>query len=551
METVYKKFCKEKFDENGSLTDFEIVCPKNFNFAYDVVDYLGENYPEKIAIKWCNVRGDEKTITFHEIMELSNRTANFFLNEGIKKGDKVMLMLKRHYEYWYILLALHKIGAIAIPATHMLTYKDIVYRVESGNIKAIVCTSENDIHNYIIATKEKCETLEHIYNVREDIKGFTRLDTAIKKFSSKLNRIENSSDDPMLMYFTSGTTGEPKGVIHNFSYPLAHIITAVYWQNVVNNGLHLTVADTGWAKASWGKIYGQWMAGSGVMVYDYDKFIPADLLNIISKYKVTTFCAPPTIYRFLVKEDIEKYDLSNLTYATSAGESVNPEILKKFKEYTGLTIMEGFGQTESTLIIGNLKNKDTKMGSIGKPTPLYNVELLDENGKSSDYGEIVVVPKVSGKQYGIFCNYNNDSKLYEKVWEGGVYHTGDIAMKDEDGYFWYEGRKDDIIKSSGYRIGPFEVENVLMQHKNVLECAVTGVPDALRGMLVKATVVLTKNCLPTTELAKELQEFVKKNTAPYKYPRVIEFVNELPKTISGKTKRIELKDNLQKVILKV
>ncbi len=551
METVYKKFCKEKLDENGSLTDFEIVCPENFNFAYDVVDYLGENYPEKIAIKWCNARGDEKTITFHEIMELSNRTANFFLSEGIKKGDKVMLMLKRHYEYWYILLALHKIGAVAIPATHMLTYKDIVYRVESGNVKAIVCTSKNDIHNYIIATKERCKTLEHIYNVREDIEGFTRLDTAIKKFSSKLNRIENSSDDPMLMYFTSGTTGEPKGVIHNFSYPLAHIITAVYWQNVVNNGLHLTVADTGWAKASWGKIYGQWMAGSGVMVYDYDKFIPADLLNIISKYKVTTFCAPPTIYRFLVKEDIKKYDLSNLTYATSAGESVNPEILKKFKEYTGLNIMEGFGQTESTLIIGNLKNKDTKMGSIGKPTPLYNVELLDENGKSSDYGEIVVVPKVAGKQYGIFCNYNNDPKLYEKVWEGGVYHTGDIARRDEDGYFWYEGRKDDIIKSSGYRIGPFEVENVLMQHKNVLECAVTGVPDALRGMLVKATVVLTKNCLPTTELAKELQEFVKKNTAPYKYPRIIEFVSELPKTISGKTKRIELKDNLQKVILKV
>lgn len=551
METVYKKFCKEKFDENGSLIDFEIVCPKNFNFAYDVVDYLGENYPEKVAIKWCNVKGDEKTITFGEIMELSNKTANFFLSEGIRKGDKVMLMLKRHYEYWYVLLALHKIGAVAIPATHMLTYKDIVYRVESGNVKAIVCTSENDIHNYIIATREKCKTLEHIYNVREDIEGFTRLDTAIKKFSSKLNRIENSSDDPMLMYFTSGTTGEPKGVIHNFSYPLAHIITAVYWQNVINNGLHLTVADTGWAKASWGKIYGQWMAGSGVMVYDYDKFIPVDLLNIISKYKVTTFCAPPTIYRFLVKEDIKKYDLSNLTYATSAGESVNPEILKKFKEYTGLNIMEGFGQTESTLIIGNLKNKDTKMGSIGKPTPLYNVELLDENGKSSDYGEIVVVPKVSGKQYGIFCNYNNDSKLYEKVWEGGVYHTGDIARRDEDGYFWYEGRKDDIIKSSGYRIGPFEVENVLMQHKNVLECAVTGVPDALRGMLVKATVVLTKNCLPTTELAKELQEFVKKNTAPYKYPRVIEFVNELPKTISGKTKRIELKDNLQKVILKV
>ena len=551
METLYKKFCKEEFDKDGVLSDFKIICPENFNFAYDVVDNLGKNYPDKIAIKWCNVCGDEKEITFKEIMELSNKTANFFICEGIKKGDKVMLMLKRHYEYWYVLLALHKIGAVAIPATHMLTYKDIVYRVESADIKAIVCTSEDDIHNYILAVKDKCSSLEKIYNVRTDIDGFVRLDKEIENHSSKLNRIYNSSEDPFLMYFTSGTTGYPKGVIHNYSYPLAHIITAVYWQNVQNNRLHLTVADTGWAKASWGKIYGQWLGGSAVMVYDYDKFIPSDLLKVIEKYKVTTFCAPPTIYRFLVKENLEEYNLTSLKYATSAGEAVNPEILNSFKNYTGLTIMEGFGQTESTLIIGTLKGQKTKLGSIGRPTPLYDVKLIDEEGNESDYGEIVVVPKLDRKQYGIFCNYNKDDRLYEKVWENGVYHTKDIARIDSDGYFWYEGRKDDIIKSSGYRIGPFEVENVLMQHKSVLECAVTGVPDAIRGMVVKATVVLGKKYLPTPELAKELQEFVKKNTAPYKYPRVVEFVSELPKTISGKTKRMDIKNNLHKPILHV
>ena len=462
-----------------------------------------------------------------------------------------MIMLKRHYEYWYVLLALHKIGAVAIPATHMLTYKDIVYRVESANVKAIVCTSENDIHNFILAAKDKLKSLEKIYNVREDIDGFIRLDKEIEKYSNKLERIYNSSSDPFLMYFTSGTTGYPKGVIHNYSYPLAHIITAVYWQNVKNNGLHLTVADTGWAKASWGKIYGQWLGGSAVMVYDYDKFIPSELLSIIEKYKVTTFCAPPTIYRFLAKENLDEYDLSNLTYATSAGEAVNPEILNRFKESTGLSIMEGFGQTESTLIIGNLKGQKTKLGSIGRPTPLYDVKLIDDEGNESDYGEIVVVPKKDRAQYGIFCSYNNDTELYEKVWENGFYHTKDIARRDLDGYFWYEGRKDDIIKSSGYRIGPFEVENVLMQHKSVLECAVTGVPDAIRGMVVKATVVLGKKYLPTPELAKELQEFVKKNTAPYKYPRVVEFVSELPKTISGKTKRVDIKNNLHKPILHV
>lgn len=551
METLYKKFCKEKFDEKGELIDFEINCPSNFNFAYDVVDSLGKNYPDKIALRWCNVMGEKKDITFKEIMDLSNKAANFFISEGIKKGDKVMLMLKRHYEYWYVLLALHKIGAVAIPATHMLTYKDIVYRVESADVKAIVCTSENDVHNFILAAKDHCESLEKLYNVRKDLPGFIRLDKEIEKCSDNLKRIENSSEDPFLMYFTSGTTGYPKGVIHNYSYPLAHIITAVYWQNVQNNGLHLTVADTGWAKASWGKIYGQWLAGSAVMVYDFDKFIPKDLLGIIEKYKVTTFCAPPTIYRFLVKEELDKYDLSSLKYATSAGEAVNPEILKNFKEHTGLTIMEGFGQTESTLIIANLKGQKTKLGSIGRPTPLYDVKIVDDDGNESDYGEIVVVPRKDRKQYGIFCKYNKDDELYKEVWKNGVYHTKDIARRDEDGYFWYEGRKDDIIKSSGYRIGPFEVENVLMQHKSVLECAVTGVPDAIRGTVVKATVVLANKYLPTPELAKELQEFVKKNTAPYKYPRVVEFVSELPKTISGKTKRVDIKNNLHNPIVHV
>lgn len=539
---LYKEYCTEKFDENGVLTAFDLNCPDNFNFGYDVVDRLAKDKPDKTALIWCNVENDEKVFTFKDISELSNKAANFLTAEGIKKGDCVMVMLKRHWEYWYVINAIHKIGAVALPATHMLTVEDIEYRVKAANVKAIVCTSENDIPFRVREVKEKCgDILKKIYNVHKDIEGLTRIDLEIEKYSSEMQRVDTKTTDPFIMYFTSGTTGMPKSVIHDFSYPLAHIVTAVHWHDVRGDGLHLTVADTGWGKASWGKIYGQWLAETTVMVYDFEKFIAADLADIIEKYGVTTFCAPPTVYRFLTKQGVDPKKLSSIKYATTAGEAMNPEIISRFREITGITMMEGYGQTESTLMIANLKGQTVRPGSMGKPTPLYDVRLMDDNGEFSDYGEIVVVPPTDKKQYGLFMKYGDDEELYKKAWSGGVYHTNDIARRDEDGYFWYIGRKDDIIKSSGYKIGPFEVESVLIKHDAVLECAVVGAPDEIRGMVVKAIVVLMPGYEKSDALAKELQEFVKKHTAPYKYPRIVEFVDELPKTISGKTRHTELR----------
>jgi len=543
MTNLHKKYCVEVYDDNHELIDFNVQNTKGFNFAYDVVDVIAAAEPERRAMVWCDVAGNERSFTFGEISKLSNQAANFFLEQGITKGDAVMLVLKRHYEYWYAILALHKIGAIAIPATHLLTIKDIVYRVKSANIKAVVATNQDTVANFTLEAAKECPELQKLFIVREDRPGFINFSAEIEKQSTSLTRIPNDEKDPLLLYFTSGTTGYPKMVIQDQTYPIAHILTAKHWHNVNPDGLHLTVADTGWAKAAWGKIYGQWFLAAGIFVYDYDKFIPHDMLAVIEKYQLTTFCAPPTIYRFFIKEGMGDYDLSSLEYVTTAGEALNHVINLQFQEKTGLAIMEGFGQTETTLAIANLVGSKAKPGSMGRPVPLYDIMVVDENLKqaaSNQIGEIVLIPKKG--QVGIFSGYLRDPELEEFAWRGGVYHTGDTAYVDEDGYYWYVGRTDDLIKSSGYRIGPFEVESVLMEHNAVLECAITGVPDEIRGQLVKATVVLTSAYHPSEELKKELQEYVKKNTAPYKYPRIIEFVEDIPKTISGKIRRVEIRE---------
>lgn len=543
--SMYQQFCREEFDDHGTLKTFSIQCPDTFNFAYDVVDAIAEAEPDREALVWCNVAGDERRFTFGEMKTLSDRAAHFLRAAGIGQGDRVMLMLKRHHEYWYTILALHKLGAVVIPATHMLTVKDIVYRVQAASVKAVICTPDGQVADYVAEAQKDCPTLTVKCIVRQPKEGFLLLDDGLRKETGVWERVPTLATDPMLMYFTSGTTGYPKAVIHDHTYPLAHIITAKHWQNVREGGLHLTVADTGWGKASWGKLYGQWLAGTRVMVYDFDKFVAADLMAVIQKYKVTSFCAPPTIYRFLIKEGMEGYDLSSLEYATNAGEALNYEVYRQFLENTGIHLMEGFGQTETTLLIANLAGSQTRPGSMGKPTPLYDVILIDREGREvppGEVGEIVVRPCKDGRQYGIFSAYNNDGALYAFAWRGGVYHTGDTAYMDEEGYYWYVGRLDDIIKSSGYRIGPFEIESVLMEHPAVLECAITGVPDPERGQVVKATIVLTSQYQPSPELARELQQFVKKATAPYKYPRLVEFVRELPKTISGKIRRVEIRE---------
>lgn len=551
MEALYKKYCKETFDENGRIQDIQLFCDDNFNFGYDVVDAIADEEPDKVALVWCGLHGEEKIITFGEMKEMSNRAANVFLNNGIKKGDRVMLILKRHYEFWFALVALHKIGAIAIPATHMLTTKDIMYRIQNVDIRAIVCTPDENMPEQVLEAQRHCPQLTNAFIVKEQKVGCIQFNDAMENASHSLDRIKTNASDYMLLYFTSGTSGEPKAVTHNFTYPLGHICTAKHWQNVVDNGVHLTVADTGWAKAAWGKIYGQWLCGSAVMVYDYDNFYANEMLKVIEKYKVTTFCAPPTLYKYLIRGKFEKYDLSSLKHVSTAGEALNPEILNIFKNKTGLTIMEGFGQTESTLIIGNFVGDTIKEGAMGRKSPMYNVRLLDEDGEfvttPNTEGEIVILPDNNEhKQIGLFAGYYNNDAQYDYVWRGDVYHTGDRATFDEDGYYWYVGRTDDIIKSSGYRIGPFEVESVLMEHPSVLDVAVTAVPSKKRGSLVKATIILHKEYEPTDELKVELQDFCKKKAASYKFPRVIEFVDSLPKTPSGKIKRNEIRKQDEK-----
>lgn len=530
------------------LENYQVNIPENFNFAYDVVDEYARTQPNKVAIVWCDESGAEATFTFAQLKEYSDKTANFFKSVGIKRGDPVMLVLKRRYEFWFCILALHKLGAITIPATHLLTEKDYVYRFNAADIKMIVCVPDAEVLRNVEAAQSKCPSLKHkalICDSKDGWIDFTKsVDEASNVFERPTGDQVSHNDDISLLYFTSGTTGMPKMVQHDYVYPLGHIYTAKYWQNVIDGGLHLTVADTGWAKAVWGKIYGQWIAGSAVFVYDFDKFVAKDLLEVVSKHKVTTFCAPPTIYRFFIKEDLTKYDLSSLKYCVVAGEPLNPEVFTQFYNATGIQLKEGFGQTELTVVLSITKWTEAKPGSMGKASPGYDIDLIDENGNSCQIGEEgqIVIRTDKMKPAGMFGGYYRDEALTHKVWHDDVYYTGDLAWRDEEGYFWFVGRSDDVIKSSGYRIGPFEVESALLEHPAVLECAITAVPDEVRGQIVKATVVLAKNYTPSKELVKELQEHVKNVTAPYKYPRLIEFVSELPKTISGKIRRVEIRE---------
>jgi acetyl-CoA synthetase len=524
--------------------DFSITVPARFNFAWDVVDVVAAREPARTALVWCNEQGEEATFTFGQMAELSMQAANFFLSLGIGRGDPVMLILKRRYEYWFCLLGLHRIGAIAIPATHLLTKKDIVYRNGAAGVKAIVCVNEQKVLENVDAALAESPTLKQRIALGVKRPGWHDLGAGMAKAGRKLGRMPTENGDTSLLYFTSGTTGMPKMVQHDFVYPLGHLVTAKYWQNVQDGGLHLTVADTGWAKAAWGKIYGQWLCGSAVFVYDYERFVPAALLGVIAKHKVTTFCAPPTMYRFFIKEDLRQFDFSALRYCTVAGEPLNPEVYSRFLELTGLKLREGYGQTEMTVAVAVFPWMEPKPGSMGKPSPGYEIDLLDEEGASCEVGEKgeIVVRTNARMPTGMFHGYYKDPELTARSWHDEVYHTGDVAWRDEDGYYWFVGRTDDVIKSSGYRIGPFEVESALIEHPAVLECAVTGVPDADRGAVVKATVVLARGYAASPELAAELQEHVKKITAPYKYPRIVEFVTELPKTISGKIRRVQIRE---------
>lgn len=541
---------KQNFSSYEDLYEnFNINIPGDFNYAYDVVDEIAKATPDKTAIVWCDDKGHKDSFNFGQMKYYSDKAANFFRNQGIKKGDPVMLILKRRYEFWFCLLGLHKIGAICIPATHLLTAKDIVYRCNAADIKMIVSVTDDEVIKHVEKAMPDTPTLKTKALVGDKREGWLDFTSELETTSSKLERSTGSdatkNEDIMLLYFTSGTTGMPKMVQHNFTYPLGHILTAKYWQNVMDGGLHLTVADTGWAKAMWGKIYGQWVSGAAVFVYDYDKFVPKEFLDVIVNNKVTSFCAPPTIYRFFIKEDFSKYDLSSLKDCSIAGEPLNPEVYNQFLKATGLKLKEAYGQTEVTVTVATYPWLEPKPGSMGKPSPGYDIDLLDENGNSCDVGEEgqLVVRTDKRKPFGMFDGYYRDPALTHRVWHDDIYYTGDMAWKDEDGYYWFVGRADDLIKSSGYRIGPFEVESALVEHPAVLECAITAVPDPDRGQIVKATVVLAKNYTASDNLVKDLQDHVKKVTAPYKYPRIIEFVDELPKTISGKIRRVEIRES--------
>ncbi len=536
-------------DYNDFYNHFRLNVPENFNFAYDVVDEYARLEPAKRALVWCDDRNEERTFTFADIKRLSDKTANFFLSKGIGEGDRVLVILQRRYEYWTVLIALAKLGAIAIPATHMLMEKDLVYRMEKAGVKMVVAVNEDELCDNILKAAKKVPSVQHVACVSPR-EGFLSFDEEVDKQSECLNvpyRDKRSKEDIILLYFTSGTTGMPKMVTLSERYTLGHIITARYWLNCQDDGLHFTLAETGWAKASWGKLFGQWLCGSAIFVYDFHgKFEPGDLLEHIAKYKITTFCAPPTVYRFMIKTDLTKYDLSSVKYMMTAGEALNPEIYRQIRIKTGHPIYEGFGQTETTIVCATFSEyMDIRPGSMGKPSPLYYVQLLDNEGNPVEQGETgEICIRLRDPQDGIFSGYYKDPDLTRTVSYEGYYHLGDLAYCDSDGYYWFVGRKDDIIKSSGYRIGPFEVESALMEHPAVLECAITGVPDTegVRGQLVKATIVLANGYEPSEELVKELQNHVKKTTAPYKYPRVVEFVSELPKTISGKIRRVEIRE---------
>ena len=529
------------------IKNFRINVPENFNFGYDIVDGWAAEEPDRKALLWTNDHGQCIQFTFADMKKYTDMTASWFQSLGIGRGDKVMLILKRRYEFWFSIIALHKIGAVAIPATHLLTKKDIIYRCEAATIKMIMAAGEEVILKHISDAMPECPSLEHVVSVGPECpEGFLDFHKGMDGAAPFIRPEQaNTNDDIMLMYFTSGTTGEPKMVAHDFTYPLGHIVTARYWHNLHRESLHFTIADTGWAKAAWGKIYGQMIAGANIFVYDHEKFTPADILQKIHDYHITSLCAPPTIYRFLIREDLSKYDLSSLEYCTTAGEALNYSVYETFLKITGIRLMEGFGQTETTLTLGTFPWMEPKPGSMGVPNPQYRIDLLKPDGRHAEEGEQgeIVIRTDGGKPVGLFKEYYRDAEKTEESWYDGYYHTGDLAWRDEDGYYWFVGRADDVIKSSGYRIGPFEVESALMTHPAVVECAITGVPDEIRGQVVKATVILARDYKAKAgpELIKELQDHVKRVTAPYKYPRVIEFVDELPKTISGKIRRVEIR----------
>ena len=544
-DPVVEPFITTRLNENGSLAAIDFHNEDKFNFAFDIVDKLAEKCPDKRAMVYVNDNKETTYFTFKQIAEETNRTANYFTDLGIKRGDKVMLVLKRHYQFWFSILALHKIGAVVIPATNLLVEHDFDYRYNAATVKAIVCTADGQTAEEAekAAKKLPYSMIKVIVNGQKE--GWHDFNKEYASYSPVYERASDApcGDEDMLMFFTSGTTGYPKIATHSYKYPLGHYITAKYWHNVDPNGLHFTMADTGWGKALWGKLYGQWMCETAVFVYDFNKFNAADVLELFSKYHITTFCAPPTIYRFFIKENLAKYDLSSIKYSTIAGEALNPEVYYQWHKATGIRLMEGFGQTETTLTVANLVGAKVKPGSMGKPSPLYDVDIINDNGESTKVGEIgeIVVHTEKGNPCGLFKGYYRDEAATKKAHHDNIYHTGDTAWRDEEGYFWYVGRTDDVIKSSGYRIGPFEIESVIMELPYVLECAVTAVPDEVRGQVVKATIVLTKGTEGTEELKKEIQQYVKKNTAPYKYPRIVEFIDELPKTISGKIRRVELR----------
>lgn len=543
-----KYLSKTKFDSLDDFKkNFKVIVPENFNFAYEVVDGWAEKEPNKVALCWTNDKGEHIDFTFADMKRETDKTASYFQSIGIKKGDMVMLILKRRYEFWFSIIALHKIGAVVIPATHLLTKKDIVYRANAATIKAIVADGDALILKHVEDSLADSPSVEKIVSVGPLVpEGWEDFHKGIENAAPFVKpEHPNSNDDISLMYFTSGTTGNPKMVAHSFTYPLGHIVTGKYWHNLNEKSLHLTVADTGWGKAVWGKLYGQWFSGATVFVYDHEKFTPADMLKMIEQYKITSFCAPPTIFRFMIKEDLHKYDLSSLKYCTIAGEALNPAVYEAFLEATGVKLMEGFGQTETTLTIATFPWMEPKPGSMGIPNPAYDIDLITGDGRTAEDGEQgeIVVKTDKWMPVGLFKEYYRDPEKTNDAFHDNVYHTGDIAWRDEDGYFWFVGRTDDVIKSSGYRIGPFEVESALMTHPAVVECAITGVPDEIRGQIIKATIVLSKEYKAKAgdELIKELQDHVKRTTAPYKYPRVIEFVDELPKTISGKIKRVDIR----------
>ena len=550
---IIHKYCKTEYASfEDFYQNFHVSMPHGFNFGYDVVDELAKEKPDKNAIVWCNDQGEEKIISFAEVKRMSDKMANALRSLGIGKGDAVLAMLKRRYEYWYFAMAMHKVGAILVPATHMLSVKDLVYRIKAAEIKMVITVNDESMRGKIDAAEEAtCDILKIKALLSGESAGYVHFNKLADESSEVFIRPTGDdapdSRDVMIAYFTSGTTALPKIVAHDYYYPLCHITTAKFWHNLDENDLHLTVAETGWAKASWGKLYGQWLCEATVFVYDFDdRFSAGDFLSLIDKYKITSFCAPPTIYRLFIKEDLGKYSLKSLKKSSIAGEPLNPEVYTQWLAATGLKLREGYGQTECTVVFATNPWCEPKPGSMGLPMPLTRCTIMDADGRECEVGEegeiCMPVPDEKHRPLGLFMGYYKDAALTQKVLYNGVYHTGDMAWRDEDGYVWFCGRNDDIIKSSGYRIGPFEVESALIEHPAVLEAAVTGVPDPERGFNVKATIILSKGFAPSDELKKELQSHVKKVTAPYKYPRIIEFVDALPKTISGKIKRRELRD---------